>query len=227
MSAMPAADAYAQVLAGQHHAVQPANCGDALGCLPAMLEHGASPQVCPEGGCCEHRWNLLWFHYPLGCSNGSARKAGEHLDRVATGGEAEPSPPQLGCQGYAFTQPPPTLLRYGVGLARQTFVPRLYLRQRAGCLRTSPQNPMSPARWCSCLVRAGGNYRIAEAYRVDRAAPLSGGFSRGGQHVASCIKVYVARVSMNGESKNSRLNVCIRLMPLRGAPHNNRQHCAS
>lgn len=80
---------------------------------------------------------------------GSARKAGEHFQSLPTGGEAEPSPPWHKCLGCAFTQPPPTLLRYGAGLARQTFVPRLCLRQRARLLRTAPQNLVSPARWCS------------------------------------------------------------------------------
>ena len=58
---------------------------------------------------------------PLAYLNGSAKKAGVHLHLLATGGEAEPSPPWQVCPGCAFTQPPPKPLRYGAGLARQTF----------------------------------------------------------------------------------------------------------
>lgn len=47
-----------------------------------------------------------------------------------------------------------------------------------------PQNPVSPARWCSYLARAGGNGHITEAHLLDGAAPLSGGIPRGGQHVS-------------------------------------------
>lgn len=87
---------------------------------------------------CRRGLNRPNLRYPLAHLKGSARKAGVHLHNLATGGEAEPSPPWHVCLGCAFTQPPPKPLRYGAGLARQTFVPRLCLRQRAGCLRTSP-----------------------------------------------------------------------------------------
>jgi len=70
------------------------------------------------------------------------------LFSITSGGEAEPSPPYGRiAQDTPSLNRHPYQLRYGAGLARQTFVPRLYLRQRARLLRTSPQSLVSPPRW--------------------------------------------------------------------------------
>lgn len=144
-----AADTYPRILSRRRSTNCYSRRRDMTACQPAMFEHSGSAEGRLYCGFHNHRLNRKRSHYPLAHLKGSAREAGEHLHSLATGGEAEPSPPWQVCLGYAFTQPPPTLLRYGAGLARQTFVPRLCLRQRAGCLRTSPQNPVSPARWWS------------------------------------------------------------------------------
>lgn len=90
-----------------------------------VLRHPDSDQRCSHRGIQKRRMNQQRFHYPLAYVKGSARKAGEHLHSMAAGGEAEPSPPEYVCPGYTFAQPPPNLLGYGAGLARQTFIPRL------------------------------------------------------------------------------------------------------
>lgn len=45
-------------------------------------------------------------HYHLRLQ-GFSQKTYAYLDGLATGGEAEPSPPWLDCLGRTFTQPPP------------------------------------------------------------------------------------------------------------------------
>lgn len=204
MNGIPVADMYPRIRAGRDYPDQP-GCGrDAPDCQPAVRKLGASSQSGPCCGFRKLRPNWQRFHHPVVYLNGSAKKAGEHLDSVATGGEAEPSPPWHVCPGYAFTQPPPKL-RYGAGFARQTFVPRFCLRQRAGCLRTAPR--------IRCPLRAGARTSPAQAAMTTSPKPISwmgrphypAAFSRGGQHVASCIKVYVLRVSMKHQSKKSAL----------------------
>lgn len=152
---------------------------------------------------CRRGLNRPNLRYPLAHLKGSARKAGVHLHNLATGGEAEPSPPWHVCLGCAFTQPPPKPLRYGAGLARQTFVPRLCLRQRAGCLRLPPQNPVSPARWCL-------SPRPRRRQALHHRSPSTGwggptirrlGARR--MHVGSCIKVYVVLRGMTRKWKSS------------------------
>lgn len=204
MNGMSVADVCLCIRAGRDHPGQHGFRRDAPDCQPTVRELGASSQSGPCCGFHKLRPNRQRAHSPVAYLNGSAQKAGEHLDSVATGGEAEPSPPQLDCRG--------TNLHSAAALTtvwsrlrpvdfRSTPLPSPACRMSQNC----PPNPVSPARRCSYLARAGGNDHITEAHQLDGAAPLSGGFSRGGQHVASCIKVYVLRVSMKHQSKKSAL----------------------
>ncbi len=58
-----------------------------------VLRHPGSAERCAHRGIHKRRLNRRRFRYPLAYLKGSARKAGEHLHSLATGGEAEPSPP--------------------------------------------------------------------------------------------------------------------------------------
>lgn len=135
------------------------------------------------------------------CHRGSAKK--QMRLSSPSGGEAEPSPPWQVCSGCAFTQPPPP--RFGMEPASpgRLFVPRLCLRQRAGCLRTSPQNPVSPARWC-----LSPRPRRRQSLHHRSPSTVWGGPAirrRGAQrkHVGSCIKVYASPMGMKREWKKS------------------------
>lgn len=148
--------------------------------------------------------NRQRFQCPLAYLQGSARKAGEHLHSLATGGEAEPSPPRHGCPGCAFTQPPPTLLRYGAGLARQTFASRLYLRQRVELLKATPQCSISPAPWRLVPRQRERQLRHHRSPSSVTGRPSPpGGIARGGWHVRPCIRVYASPVGMKCKSKKS------------------------
>lgn len=136
---------------------------------------------------------------------GFSQKTYAYLDGLATGGEAEPSPPWRVCPGCAFTQPPPILLRYGASFARQTFVPRLYLRQRAGCLRTSPQNPVSPARWCSSPRPRRRQSLHHRSPSIGWGGPSIRRRDARRKHVGSCIRVYASPMGMKREWKKSAL----------------------
>lgn len=160
--------------------------------------HGTASEICLGACCClvvavtavllrrTLNRKVLWC--PLAYLNGSATKAGVHLHHLATGGEAEPSPPWQDCPGCAFTQPPPRPLRYGAGLARQTFASRLYLRQRVELLKATPQCSISLAPWRLVPRQRKRQLRHhrSPSSVTGRPSP-SGGIARGGWHVRPCI----------------------------------------
>lgn len=95
-------------------------CRELTGCQPAMLERAASSGECQYRSFHKHRLNRERFHMPPTRPKGSAKKkvyTCTALLRVVRLSLALPG----SCLGCAFTQPPPLLLRYGAGLARQTF----------------------------------------------------------------------------------------------------------
>lgn len=142
--------------------------------------------------------------------SGSATEAGEHLYRLPTGGEAEPSPPSQVCLGCAFTQPLPELLRYGAGLARQTFASRLYLRQRVELLKATPQCSISLAPWWLVPRQRERQLRHHRSPSSVTGRPSPpGGIARGRWRVRHCIKVYASPVSMKCISKMSALKGAI------------------
>lgn len=156
----------------------------------AVLGHSDSAEGSSHRSTHNRRLNRQRFHYPPAYRKGSARKPGEHL-HLATGGEAEPSPPWQDCLGCAFTQPLPDLLRCGAGLARQTFASRLCLRQRVEPLKTFPQSPISLAPWRMVPRRRERQLRHhrSPSSVTGRPSP-TGGIARGRWHVRPCIKVY-------------------------------------
>ena len=172
-----------------------------------VLRHPGSAERHTHRGIHKGRLNRPRFHYPLACLKGSARKAGEHLHSLATGGEAEPSPPWQVCLGCAFTQPPPTLLRYGAGLARQTFASRLHLRQRVELLKATPQCSFSLAPWRLVPRQRERQLRHHRSPSSVTGQPsLSGGIARGGWHVRPCIRVYASPTCMKRKSKKHAQN---------------------
>lgn len=166
-----------------------------------VLRHPGSAERRTHRSIRKHRLNRPGFQYPIAYLYGSAKKAGEHLHILATGGVAEPSPPSQVCLGCTFTQPPPTL-RYGAGVARQTFASRFCLRQRVEPLKTFPQSPISPEPWWMVPRRRERQLRHHRSPSSVTGRPLpTGGIARGRWYVRLCIRVYASPMVMKRKSK--------------------------
>ena len=127
-------------------------------------------------------------------------KAGEHLHSLATGGEAEPSPPWQICPDA------PSLSRHPHCHGMEPASPdRLSFHASAFASapisQNFPQNRFPRRAGGRHLVHAGGNYHITEAHQWDGAVLRPGGMARGGWHAGSCITVYVSLEGMPRESK--------------------------
>lgn len=106
-----------------------------------------------------------------------------------TGGEAEPSPPYGRiAQDTPSLNRHPYQLRYGAGLAQQTFRSVLLSSPARQTSQNFPPEPGIPATLVvSTSSAAAAISHITETHQLDGMVILSGGITRDGQHAGSCI----------------------------------------